>query len=103
MSNQEFLLTPALVLERTRSGQCETLKADANLSPLERRLLAIATGYTALGDLLGLLGETELPQTAVTKLLDAGLLRPAKNERKALDKTPPLWSSRRYVVEASEH
>jgi hypothetical protein len=99
--NPEFEVTSASVLERTRAGQCETLVEDAALTPLERRLLAISTGYTALGDLLALLGESELPEAAVRKLVGAGLLRSAKSDRKALDKSPPLWSSRRYAVEAN--
>jgi hypothetical protein len=101
MLKTEFLLTSASVLERTRAGQCETLTEDAALNPLERRLLAIVTGYTAIGDLLGLLGEADLPQTAIKKLMEAGLLRVASNTCKALDKTPPLWSSRRYAMAAS--
>jgi hypothetical protein len=72
----QTVIGPETCFERTRAGQCEMLSQRETLSPIERRLLAIVNGYTPLGDLLALLGEAEVPQDTITKLLDAGCLRP---------------------------
>jgi hypothetical protein len=89
------LLTADAVLERTRSGQCETLSQSSRLSAQERRLLAILTGFTSLGDLLALLGETEVPQAVLAKLMDEGLVRVAVPKRKA-PPSPALWTKNRH-------
>jgi hypothetical protein len=69
------IVVPETCFERTRPGQCEMLTQRASLNPLDRRLLAIINGFTPLGDLLALLGETEVPQDSVTRLLNAGFMR----------------------------
>jgi hypothetical protein len=68
---------PETCFERTRAGQCEILTQNAALGALDRRLLALVNGYTPLGDLLALLGESEVPQQTVMALLKAGLIRRA--------------------------
>jgi hypothetical protein len=73
--HSQTVIGPGTCFERTRAGQCEMLTQRAPLSPVDRRLMAIVNGYTPLGDLLPLLGETEVHQESVTKLLNAGYIR----------------------------
>jgi hypothetical protein len=71
----QTVISPETCFERTRAGQCEMLTKRVALSPVDRRLLAIVNGYTPLGSLLALIGETEVPQATISTLLDAGLIR----------------------------
>jgi hypothetical protein len=65
------------IYERTPAGQNEILSHHAKLSPLQRHLLSMVTGYTATKDILALLGLDEIPHEAITRLLSAGLIQAA--------------------------
>jgi hypothetical protein len=82
MRNLSHLVTADSVFERTRAGQCELLNHECSLGPIDKRLLAIVTGYTPLGDLLALLGETTCPSESVYKLLEDGLIKIAEKKNK---------------------
>lgn len=61
------------------------LKSSTQLDPLDRRLLALANGYTGLGTLASLLQVDDLT-SSVQRLMAAGLLLSAgdQNDRTAL-------------------
>lgn len=76
MDNLDWTPTVHAVFQRTGLGQIEVLARRIPLAPLERRLLQMVTGHTQLGDLLGLLGEAQVPVQAVVSLQELGLIRP---------------------------
>lgn len=73
---QLYDLSDDSVFERTALGGMSTFRQPEDLSPLERRLLLMVTGYTPIKDLMSLLNEAA-PVTLVKGLLDRGLIQPS--------------------------
>jgi hypothetical protein len=82
------------IFERTHAGQCEMLTHEVELDDFERRLLGILTGFTSLGDIMQLLGEAEIPQSAIQKLLAEGLIQPHEAKRSEVNKQVHLGAWR---------
>lgn len=83
MDSLASIPTVHAVFQRTGLGQIEVLARRIPLPPLERRLLQMVTGHTQLGDLLGLLGEAQVPVQAVISLQELGLIRPIAPQAEA--------------------
>jgi hypothetical protein len=73
------------IFERTHAGQCEMLTHEVKLTDFERSLLAVVTGFTSLGDIMTLLGVTDIPHASVATLLAEGLISPTESARTVLD------------------
>lgn len=83
-----------VVYQRTRAGARELLSGMKSLSAVERRMLAVFTGYTPVRTVVELINAPGIP-AAIEHLLKAGLIElasiPVQTVREKSDPLRTFW------------